>query len=123
MILSTCKKEFGSVDSCLAELLAIRWNLNIAKNLSLEQVLIQIDTKCAVDCINTLTILANCDLITSDCRALLDSFGNVVVVFLSRLYNVDAHHLVVLEKFVGSKCWIGYLPHGSVVVSFSATLA
>lgn len=103
VIVDVSRKESISVNLCVAKMLAIRWSLQIAKDFNLDRVLIQPNELNAVDCINSLLSLADLDAITSDCRLLLNNFKVAYIMYLSRLFNVDIHHLVSLGRSYGSR--------------------
>lgn len=48
--------------------------------------------------------------IVLDRRQILDSFKDVVVMFISMRLNWDAHHMVVIGKRVGSRDFLGSIP-------------
>lgn len=123
VIVVACLKKNLCVVPCLAEMLAIRWSLNLVKGLGCNKVLIQPDSSSTVDCINSVMSITNFDHIALDCRVLLNSFSMASVTFLSRLYNVDAHHMACLAKTVGSRTWCGCLPSGNPSVSLDDVLA
>lgn len=102
---------------CTTDMLAIRWCLNMMKDVCIDSVFIQSDPLNIVDCINYVLGLANLDHIDLDCKSLLNSFKFSNVMHSRRCFTVDAHHMASLAKTVGSKTWFGCLPCVSSVVS------
>lgn len=56
-----------------------------------------------VDSVNSTVSNAVLDPIVKDCNSLLGSFRKASLLFLSRSLNFDAHHMVKVGKFVGSR--------------------
>ncbi|CAI8584877.1 unnamed protein product [Vicia faba] len=109
-IIIAASKEVSRTDTVVAEMLAIRWSLGIAKDLKLDRVLLQSDALGAVDCINGYQSIAVIDHIAEDCRVLLSSFNFASVMFIPRTSNADAHNLVGIGKRTGSRTWLGFYP-------------
>lgn len=63
-----------------------------------------------IDYINGVSDSTALELLVKDCRLMLLRFKNVVVVYLSRSYNVDAHYLVHVGKRLGTMFWTGEIP-------------
>ncbi|CAI8592755.1 unnamed protein product [Vicia faba] len=70
VIYAACRKEVLRVDSAIAEMLAIRWSQELAKDFHYEKILVQSNVSIVVDC----------------------------VMFLSRHFNVASHNIVGLES-------------------------
>ena len=67
---SACNKEEVSIEPVLAEALAIRWCLQLAKEKGLQDVTIQSDALAVVECFRGSNSLASIDLIVLDVRPL-----------------------------------------------------
>lgn len=74
---SACKKEEVSTEPVLAEALAIRWCLQLAKEKGLQDIIIQSDALAVVECFRGSNSLASIDLIVLDCKALMEDFSSV----------------------------------------------
>ncbi|XP_058726255.1 uncharacterized protein LOC131597582 [Vicia villosa] len=77
----------------MAEILAIRWCLNLAKYKNIDTNLLQSDCLHAVHCINHISNNVVLESIAEACRILCKSFNCASVVFIPRTQNVIAHNL------------------------------
>ncbi|XP_058783366.1 uncharacterized protein LOC131658047 [Vicia villosa] len=118
VIYGACKRESMSVDPALAELLAIRWCLQIAKDIHLDKVLVQSDAMIVVDCINSTISNAALDLIAGDVRDLCNIFSLCSVMYLNRVFISDAHNLVKWGKLLGARSWTINRKHILYIESF-----
>lgn len=73
-VLAASCKEFISIDPALAEMLAIRWCLSLARNLQIQKIIIHSDCTTVVDCVNGVKKSVVLDPITEDCRLISKSF-------------------------------------------------
>lgn len=103
IVLDTSHKECITVGMTNAETMPLRWSLQLARQLSIEKVVVQSDALIAVDCINFLAPNVNLNFLSSDCRQFLASFRIGSIMFLSRVCNLDVHNLLGLRKLYGSK--------------------
>ncbi|XP_058774462.1 uncharacterized protein LOC131648749 [Vicia villosa] len=110
IFLAATKRSVSITEASNAELLAIRWSLQVAKDLGLKDFVVQSDALVMVDCINGVVFNADLDPIVADCRNLISGFNNVRVMFIRRTLNGDAHHLVCLGKSLGYRTWTGHIP-------------
>ncbi|XP_058733791.1 uncharacterized protein LOC131605427 [Vicia villosa] len=110
------RKEVMAVPPDLAEVLALRWSLNLALSLGFDFVLLQSDAQTVVDCVNSSVENAVIEPIAADCRMLLSRFKLGSVMFISRTLNLDSHNIVGLGHAFGSRTWIGGLPDRNPVV-------
>lgn len=94
----------------LAEALAIRWSLQIAKEQGLLNCIIESDAEVVVKCIKQEMVMADIDPIIQDCIELLDHLTNSCVSHVKRQLNMAAHDLVRLPSQVGSRSWVGNAP-------------
>jgi ribonuclease HI len=101
--LSACK-----LDPLLAEALGVRWCLQTAVTLNLQQGTISSDAATVVKCLNSNLCIANKSIIL-DCELLMEQLGSVNVCHVRRHLNVVSHNLAKLSKSVGSKTWMGYV--------------
>lgn len=108
ILFSACKKEELSTDPAMAETLAIRWCLGLAKERGLQDIIIQSDALNVVECFRGSNSLACIELIILDCKALMSDFNSVSVVYISRDLNALAHRLVGYAMQCGCKSWNGY---------------
>ena len=69
------------------------------------------DAATVVDCINGKATMAAIDPIIQDCCSILTLFEDIKVTAISRNQNSVGHVLVQLFKIVGSKNWVGNVPH------------
>lgn len=53
IVIASSRKELIIIDSAIAEILATRWSLQLAKKLKVERILVQYDALNVVDCINS----------------------------------------------------------------------
>ncbi|XP_058760957.1 uncharacterized protein LOC131634317 [Vicia villosa] len=106
VLLAACKREEVSVCPLIGETLAIRWSLQVAKELKVERILVQSDALSVVDCINAVSVRADIDHVIRDCQFLLSSFKFASVVFINRSFNSDAHSFVGLGNRFGSRTWL-----------------
>ncbi|XP_058784919.1 putative disease resistance RPP13-like protein 1 [Vicia villosa] len=120
--LAASKREKIHVAPEVAEILAIRWSLQLAKELKLNCLIIQSDALTAVDCINGIVEDAVLEPIAADCRFFLSSFSCASVMFIRRTDNVDAHnqfnkyivdHVVKRKQYQipNVKKWLGDVKH------------
>ncbi|CAI8619012.1 unnamed protein product [Vicia faba] len=98
-------------ESSLAEMLAIRWWLQLAKSINIENIVIQSDSTLAVDCINSCLDIAVLTPIAVDCRFLLSGFKLASVMFIPKNLNVISHNLVRLGHSKRDKTWLGACPY------------
>ncbi|XP_058763226.1 uncharacterized protein LOC131636630 [Vicia villosa] len=110
IVLSACKVEAMNVEVAMAETLAIRWSLNLARSKNIEKVLVQSDCLSAVDCINCFSNIAVLEPIAADCRNLCNSFNCAFVVFIPRSQNFVAHNLARCGYREGDCMWEGETP-------------
>ncbi|CAK8571737.1 unnamed protein product [Lathyrus sativus] len=101
-IFLAASKRFPSVTNpANAELLAIRWAFLLAKELNLKSFVFQSDAQVVVDCINDFVFIADLDSVVADCKLLMKDFDSVTLMFINRLCNLDAHHMVGIGKSFG----------------------
>jgi len=105
---SACKKEELSTDPVMVETLAIRWCLRLSKERGLQDIIIQSDALAVVECFRGSNSLACIALIILDCKALMDEFNSVSIVYISRDLNALAHRLVGYAMQYSCKSWNGY---------------
>lgn len=61
-------------------------------------------------CLNDVQFSSTLEPIVLDSRMLINSFKEVIVTWISRNLNVDAHNLVGIGRMVGSRTWLGCIP-------------
>ncbi|XP_058749287.1 uncharacterized protein LOC131622279 [Vicia villosa] len=105
VIYGACKRETMSADPALAELLAIRWCLQVAKEIHLDKIIVQSDAMTVVDGINSNMSNAALELIAGDVRELCSFFKFSAIMYLNRLFLSDAHNLVKWGKILGARSW------------------
>ena len=88
---SACKKEELITDPVMAETLAIRWCLNLAKERALQDIIIQSDALAVVECFRGSNSLACIALIILDCKVLMNELNSVSVNHVSRDLYALAH--------------------------------
>ncbi|KAL5073683.1 hypothetical protein RYX36_012667 [Vicia faba] len=103
IFLAATKLRVSILDPTNAEMLAIRWSLQVAKNLKLTSFMVKSDALAIVDNINGIVFNANLDSIVGDCKTLISDFSSVSIMFISRTSNVVAHQLFGIDKSLGSK--------------------
>ena len=108
--LTVCKREEVELSPMLAKAVGLRWCLSVAKDLLINKVVVESDAATVVDCINGKAIMAAIDPIIQDCCSILNMFKDIKVTAISRNQNF-AHELVQMSKVVGSKNWVGTVPH------------
>lgn len=87
----------------IAKSLAIRWGLQVAKDLKLDKVLVQSDVMFVVDYINAFEFSIVLDNIVANCKLLLNSFKEAYIMFLNKNFKGDAHNMIDFLKRIGSK--------------------
>lgn len=102
VLIASCNKEFISVELSIAKSLAIRWGLQVAKDLKLDKMLVQSNVMFVVDCINAFEFSIVLDNIVANCKLLLNSFKEVYII-LNKNFNDDGHKIVDFLKRIGSK--------------------
>jgi hypothetical protein len=103
----------------MAEALGVRWDLQLVVDQGINSFSIHRDAANVVNCINRKSSFAAINLIAEDCRNLMNSLVNVVVMFISRTQNSDAHTMATLARIMGNRTWSRVVPH-STVFSVSA---
>lgn len=68
---SATNRVVMDVDPTVAEAFAIRWDLSIAKDFKLQNILLFSDAINVVDCINKLSVVATIELYVVDCMTLV----------------------------------------------------
>jgi hypothetical protein len=84
---SACKKENFTVDPLLAEALAIRWCLQLAKDQNLKETIIESDALVVVECIRGSNSIASIELVVIDCKLLI-------------IYNLRLFRLLHVETYI-----------------------
>ncbi|XP_058783087.1 uncharacterized protein LOC131657739 [Vicia villosa] len=108
--MAACKTLSSFAEPSTAELLGIKWAMEVAKDLQIENVMFYSDALDIVDSINGVVHNATLDFIVNDCKALLYSFRDAALIFISRNLNTEAHHMVDVGKALGSNSWFGHFP-------------
>lgn len=91
--------------------------------LNLESVLFFSDALEIVDCVNGNGFNASLDSITKNCNSLLGSFKAASLLYLNRVSNFDAYHMVGARKYLGYRTWVGHIPTSEDIVVSLASLA
>lgn len=110
ILFSARKKESMNVDPLLAEMLAIRWSLLLAKEFRVERLVMQSDCLNAVDCINNVVYFTATEHVALDCRFLMTNFCNACVMFLPRSCNIEVCKIVRVGFALGYTTQIGGSP-------------
>ncbi|XP_058787163.1 uncharacterized protein LOC131661587 [Vicia villosa] len=116
-LLAASKKESIEVEASLAEMMAIRWCIQLAVELKLDKVVFQSDAQVVVDCINSIISIAVLEPLAAECRSLLSGVTFGSVIFIPRSCNSEAHNIVSLGKLYGSRTWLCNPPVIDSVVS------
>lgn len=85
-------------DASTTEILAIRWSLQLVKELKIESFTIQSDVLVLVDCINGTDYIATLDPIVNGCKILLGGFIDATLMYVNRDSTLNAHHMVGVGK-------------------------
>lgn len=93
--IANCQRISSFTDIATAEIMGILWAMHLALEHKIYNVVFQSDALMVVDYINGVSYTAALELLVNDCRLMLSSFKNATVVYLSRNFNVGAHHLVL----------------------------
>lgn len=104
------------------EVLAIRWTLHLAKDLKLDNFIMQSDALIIVDCINDYNFFAVLNPMVNNCKILLGEFKFVTLMHVSRLSNVDVHHMVRVSKSLDDRTWIDHISLLEDPFTFGASL-
>ncbi|XP_058756012.1 uncharacterized protein LOC131629231 [Vicia villosa] len=110
ILVAACKKEFIQVSVSMAEALALRWAMKMAKELSLDNIVFFSDAQFVVDYINGCAYSADLEPIVIDCRSFLCNFKSASVLFWNRNCNLETHHMVGVGRNLGNKTWLGVIP-------------
>lgn len=123
ILAASCQIISSLADVAIAELMGILWAMQLTLEHNLDNIVFQSNALTMVDCINDVSFSAALDLLMNDCWQLLKGFKNVVVVFFSRSFNIDAHHIVQVDNRFGSNSWTGVIPPLEEISLYNATLA
>jgi ribonuclease HI len=104
IVLSACKKEEIVVEPIMAEVLGVRWAIQVVSEQGINFVSILSYAANVVNCVNKRSSFASINLIAQDCKDLLDRFDSASIMFVSRSQNGHAHNLASLAKIVGNRC-------------------
>ncbi|CAI8586120.1 unnamed protein product [Vicia faba] len=108
-------KRFESVtNAASAEMLVIRWSLQVAKDIGLESFVVQLDALVVVDNINRIVFNVDLKPLASDCRSLISDFCNVSVMFISRNLNNNIHNLIGISKSLSSRTSTGHILNSDI---------
>lgn len=105
---SASQKLSMGTSSSVAEAMAVRWALKLAKDLHIPSVMIQSDALEVVDCNNQVSSVAVLEPLVLDCLNLLKSFQFATLLYVNRSHILEAHNLVGLGYMLGSRTWLGY---------------
>lgn len=111
IFLAPTKRISSIMDLANAEILAIRWLLQVAKDLGLKEFVLQSDAFAVVDCVNGFVTYADLNPIVLDCKTLFSRFSDVSIMFIIRIIIVDAHQLAGIGRTLGSRTWTGHIPN------------
>lgn len=103
IFLAASNRLSSHVDASTIEILVIWWCLKLAKELKIESFTLQSDALVLVDCINGVDFSTALDPIVNDCKLLLGAFNDATLMYVSRDINVNAHQMVGVGKFLGSR--------------------
>ncbi|XP_058739812.1 uncharacterized protein LOC131611980 [Vicia villosa] len=110
VIVAASKRMEVSVSPSTAEAMAIRWGLQVARDLKLQKIVVQSDALVVVDCVNKMDFSVVLEPIVLDCSEIKLYFDVVTVMYVSRNFNTDAHHMVSIGKTAGCRTWLGFIP-------------
>jgi ribonuclease HI len=110
VVLSACKRENIEVTPILAEALGLRWAIQTAISQGIHSISFSCDALGVVNCVRGKSKVAAIDSVIHDCRTLLDSIPSVMVNYVSRELNKEAHVLASMAKSLGSRTWLGIVP-------------
>ncbi|GAU37276.1 hypothetical protein TSUD_160260 [Trifolium subterraneum] len=106
---ATKKTEFVA-EAVVAEVLGLRWGLQIARGLNLSNIIFELDASLVVDCFKDLLSLSSIDHFIIDCKELFCSLANCSICAVSRSCNSAADRLAQVAKTIGSR--IRYMGEG-----------
>lgn len=101
--IAACRRDNITFEVAVAESMAIRWGLSLAKDLKQEKIVFQSDAKVAGDCVNFVQKFAVLEPIAINIIGLLSSFKFSSLIFHSKSCNRDAHNLTRLAFVIGSQ--------------------
>jgi hypothetical protein len=110
VVLSACKRENFAVTPILAEALGPRWAIQTAISQGVHSISFSSDALGVVNCVSGKSKVAAIDSVIHDCRTLLDSIPSLMVNYVSRELNKEAHVLAPMDKSLGSRTWLGFVP-------------
>lgn len=84
----------------MVEAYAIRWGLQVAQALNVDEILLQLDALNVINYIHGLCVLEEVNLVVGDSCSLVRKFKDVVILFVGRKFVADAHHLVGIGKIL-----------------------
>jgi hypothetical protein len=108
--LSACKRENIAVTPILAEALGLRCAIQTAISQGVHSISFSSDALGVVNCVSGKSKVAAIDSVIHDCRTLLDSIPSLMVNYVSRELNKEAHVLAPMDKSLGSRTWLGFVP-------------
>ncbi|CAK8564017.1 unnamed protein product [Lathyrus sativus] len=76
--------------------------------------MLQLDAQAVINCINGSIFIADLDAVFVECRLLVKDFNSVILMFISRLCNLDAHHMIGIGKSLGFRTWTSHIPTLSI---------
>jgi len=88
----------------------MRWAIQVAIDQGFSSVTIHYDAANVVNCLNNKSKFAAIEVVVQDRKELMKRMSNVLVQFVRREHNVEAHNLASLARIVGSRSWLGIAP-------------
>lgn len=108
--LSKCKLDDVDVEPSLAEAMGVRWALQEAVGMHIQNLVLSSDALNVVNCVNKISVVASTEPVIVDCWKLIEQIPFVMVIHACRELNAEAHNLASLAKSVGTRCWQGNAP-------------
>lgn len=81
----------------------------VMPSLKIKKFVIRSDALVLVDCINDSDFIVALDPIICNCKILLDSFSDAILMYINRDRNMDANHTVGIGKSLDFRIWIDHI--------------
>lgn len=100
VVLSASKKTESFMEPSIAEVLALRWGIQVAMELKLKTILVHSYAIIMVDYVNMIKVCVVLEPITLDCIVFLKNFAEASVMFVGRNLNVEVRHLIGIGNVI-----------------------
>lgn len=109
MLAASCYQDCR-YDPAVAEALALRWGLELALNVEIERVQVELDAQVVIRAMNSPSCSSSLEHIIQDCKALAREFQAVDFHYVNRTANNVAHTLAAMADRFPTSLWWTDLP-------------